>query len=117
MVNQGEVYVQASESMFLYPGDRLMALNGGSAQVNYANGCIEDIGGNEVAHIGTPSSCDSMAAASVNYQVGSTGTSGGGFGSGIQPIEWAGIVGIGAMTGYIVYEGTQSNSSRPPASP
>ena len=121
MVNQGSAYVEAAESMLLYPGDRLMVMQGGSAQVQFANGCVQTLGANEIATVGTADSCSTLQAAGTHNQVGSSGSSGGGSGSsGRTPADWVGIAGIAGMGGYIVYKATDDNDNDrepPPASP
>ncbi len=48
MINQGERYVPAEEGMVVLPGDQLMAMQGGAAQVQYDNGCVHAMQSNEV---------------------------------------------------------------------
>ena len=121
MINQGSSYVEATDSMFLYAGDRVMVLEGGSAQLNYANGCVQVLGGNEVAQVDSSGdTCNNMAAAGTHQALGSTGTSGSG---GAQGMSTAGlmtvsVVGIGAAAAIIHNaDSDDSNSQRPPASP
>jgi hypothetical protein len=119
MVNQGQAYVEASESMLLYPGDQLMVMKGGSAQVHYANGCVQELGANEIAQVGTGESCTTASSAGTHQQVG--GTSGGG--SSPSGVEWAGIAGIALVGGYIVCEAAEiggcddDDDDRPAVSP
>ena len=121
MVNQGGAYVDAQENMFLYPGDQLMVLKGGSAQVHYATGCIQELSTNEIARISAEDSCSPAAAGTYNQVGGPTTTGGGSTGGGPTVVEWVGIAAIAGTGGYIVYEATDSNGSsnnnRPPASP
>ncbi|AQA16891.1 hypothetical protein BST95_00310 [Halioglobus japonicus] len=74
MADQVESYVEATESMFLYPGDRLMVMKGGSAQAHFANGCIQSLGDNEIATIASPEACESIFTAATHNQVGATPT-------------------------------------------
>jgi hypothetical protein len=39
LVNQGEEFVTAVESQALQPGDRVMVMEGGSAQISFTDGC------------------------------------------------------------------------------
>ena len=83
MINQTGAYVEAQKNMAVYPGDRLMVMGGGSAQIQYANGCVQTVEANEILQVGTPESCSAIDAASINNQMGATGTSGGGAATGV----------------------------------
>jgi len=83
MINQTGAYVEAQKNMAVYPGDRLMVMGGGSAQIQYANGCVQTVEANEILQVGTPESCSAIDAASINNQMGATGTSGGGTTTGV----------------------------------
>jgi len=120
MINQGSTYVEATDSMFLYSGDRVMVLEGGSAQLNYSNGCVQVLGGNEVAQVSTGDSCNDLAAAGTHQALGSTGATGGGAASGGSTVALitAGVVGVGAAV--VIVDNANSSgggNSRPPASP
>jgi hypothetical protein len=128
MVNQGGSYVEAQESMFLYPGDQVMVMNGGSAQVHYANGCVQTLGTNEISRVGTADSCNTAAAAGTHNQVGSTpAAKPTGFGGGETPpvVGWTGneiaaVAIAGGMTAFIGYKAADGNSNgggQPPISP
>ncbi|TDG12869.1 hypothetical protein E2F43_15025 [Seongchinamella unica] len=117
MVNQGENYVEATQSMLLYPGDRLMVMQGGSAQVQFANGCVQSIRSNEITTVGDAQACVTHQAAGTYNQVGSTGTAGGGSGS--SDLDPAGIIFSVAVGGGFMYAITDDGNDRepPPASP
>jgi hypothetical protein len=119
MINQGSSYVEATESMFLYAGDRVMVLEGGSAQLNYASGCVQSLGSNEVSQIdSTGDTCNTMAAAGTHQQaVGSSG--GTGLAVGNSTLVTVAIVGAIVVGAAVVAENNDSSggSSRPPASP
>ncbi len=83
MVNQTGAYVDAQKNMRVDAGDRLMVMGGGSAQIQYANGCVQTVEANEILQVGTPESCSAIDAASINNQMGATGTSGGGTTTGV----------------------------------
>ena len=70
MINQTGTYVDAQMNMMVYPGDRLMAMGGGSATVVYANGCEQTVSDNEIAQVGTPESCKTLTEAGTNFQIG-----------------------------------------------
>lgn len=106
MVNQGETYVEAQEGMLLYPGDQLMVMNGGSAQINYANGCVSEMMSNEMVRVGSAEAmCNTAASAGTNQQIGASGSGSGGSGSGgMSGLDMAGLAAIIATTGYVAYE-------------
>ena len=104
MINQTGAYVEAQKNMAVYPGDRLMVMGGGSAQIQYANGCVQTVEANEILQVGTPESCSAIDAASINNQMGATGVSGGGtttgvlgtnLGAGTLAVTAAAAVGVG----------------------
>ena len=70
MINQTGTYVDAQTNMLVYPGDRLMAMSGGSVTVVYANGCAQSVSSNEIVQVGTPESCNALVEAGTNFQVG-----------------------------------------------
>ena len=94
MINQTGTYVEAQTNMTVYPGDRLMAMGGGSATVVYANGCEQSVSDNEIAQVGTPESCNTLAEAGTNFAVGSAAAAGGG--AAAAPIT-GGLVFAGTM--------------------
>jgi hypothetical protein len=57
LVNQGTEYVNAKSGMPLYEGDRVMAMEGGSAELTFADGCKLNVPDNQVVSVGTQSSC------------------------------------------------------------
>ena len=117
MINQGSSYVEATESMFLYAGDRVMVLEGGSAQLNYASGCVQSLGSNEVSQIdSTGDTCNTMAAAGTHQQA--VGSSGGAGAGATTALVHGAVLGAFALTTVTVADSNStSNSSRPPASP
>lgn len=99
MINQTGTYVEAQTNMTVYPGDRLMAMGGGSATVVYANGCEQSVSDNEIAEVGTPESCNTLAEAGTNFAVGGTAAAGGAAAAaGSAPIT-GGLMFAGVMTG------------------
>ncbi len=51
LVNQGEAYEAAQEGMALSAGDQLLLMEGASAQVSFAAGCVKDPGANEILRV------------------------------------------------------------------
>ena len=100
MINQTGTYVEAQTNMTVYPGDRLMAMGGGSATVVYANGCEQSVSDNEIAEVGTPESCNTLAEAGTNFAVGSTAAPDGAAAApGSAPPITGGLMFAGVMTG------------------
>ena len=99
MINQTGTYVEAQTNMTVYPGDRLMAMGGGSATVVYANGCEQSVSDNEIAQVGTPESCNTLAEAGTNFAVGSAAAAGG---------AAAGGAAAAPITGGLVFAGTMA---------
>ena len=65
LVNQGESYVTAQEGMQLNPGDQLMVMDGGLASIEFADGCLYKVNGNEILRIDTQSACAVNASKAV----------------------------------------------------
>lgn len=57
LVSQGADYVTARQGMSLREGDRVMAMEGGSVALTYADGCKLDIADNQVFTVGNAASC------------------------------------------------------------
>ena len=68
LVGQGSDYVTATSGMSLREGDRLMAMEGGSATITYTNGCVHNLADNTIATVGSAESCANGSLAST--QVG-----------------------------------------------
>ncbi len=110
MVNQGEAYVPAEEGMVLNAGDQLMALESGSAQINFANGCVYQMNSNELFRIsGTDDVCAMPADAAVN-QVATGGPSGGGTGS--STLTGLIAVGVGLGGAYLISDNMNDDNRR-----
>jgi hypothetical protein len=97
MINQTGTFVEAQVNMAVYPGDRLMAMGGGSATVQYDNGCLQSVSDNEIAEIGTPESCNTLAEAGTNFAVGSAAVAGGAAGGAAAAPITGGLVFAGTM--------------------
>jgi hypothetical protein len=57
MINQGGAYVKASSGTVLRAGDRIVAMEGGAAQLQYADGCSISVGSTAMATVGASSPC------------------------------------------------------------
>lgn len=112
MVNQGETYVEAQEGMLLYPGDQLMTLKGGSAQVQYANGCVQALAENAISRVGTEEACSTASSAGTYNQAGSaSGSGGGGGGDNVGAM----IIAAGAAGGFLYNALDDDNNNNPPS--
>ncbi len=114
LVNQGGAYADAQAGMLLYPGDQLMVMNGGSAQVQFASGCVQQLGGNEILRIeADDASC--TAAAAGTYQAAPTSPPGGG--SSMSTGGKVALALFAAGGGYVLYKVIDDDDDRPPISP
>ena len=57
MINQGGTYVKASTGAVLRAGDRVVAMQGGNAQLQYVDGCAISVGSTAMATVGASSPC------------------------------------------------------------
>jgi hypothetical protein len=115
LVNQGEAYVPAEEGMVLLPGDQLVAMEGGSAQVQFATGCVHEMAGNEVYRISADDACSMPAAAAVNQAAPTPPPGGGGMTTGD-------MLGAALTAGVVLYAGVEiadsdDDNDRPNISP
>lgn len=61
VVNQGAQYVKAQEGMPLADGDRLMTMEGGTAILQFADGCRYTMGSAELLTVGSLSTCAAVS--------------------------------------------------------
>lgn len=95
LVNQGESYVSAQEGMLLNAGDQLMVMEGGKARIEYADGCLHKLNGNELLRISEQSTCVSNVAKQTGpqyTQLGGPQNNGGALAVGV-----AGVAGLIAV--------------------
>lgn len=110
MVNQGDSYRAATEGMTLSAGDRVMAMNGGSAAIAYPNGCTAAIGSNELVRVDTGEACATSSADAGTYQqAGGSGGGAGGAGGGSGVLTELAIVGGALLGGVAVIEATEDD--------
>jgi hypothetical protein len=57
LVNQGEEFVTASGSQVLNAGDRVMVMEGGSAEITYADGCVLPLAAGSMVSVAAMSTC------------------------------------------------------------
>lgn len=62
LVNQGEEFVTASEAQALNPGDRVMVMEGGSAAVTFADGCVLPLEAGSLVVVPAQSTCAGAVA-------------------------------------------------------
>lgn len=70
LVNQGEEFVTASEAQALNPGDRVMVMEGGSAAVTFADGCVMPLEAGSMVVVPAQSTCAGGVAST--QQVGAS---------------------------------------------
>ena len=109
MINQAGTYVEAQTNMLVYPGDRLMAMSGGSVTVVYSNGCAQSVSDNEIVQVGTAESCSALVEAGTNFQVGAAGAAGGAAGAAGAVGVTGGLVAAGAFVGAVAVADTVRN--------
>jgi hypothetical protein len=57
LVNQGEEFVTASDAQSLQPGDRVMVMEGGAAQISFGDGCVLPLVAGSLAVVPDQSTC------------------------------------------------------------
>lgn len=57
LVNQGEEFVTATDVQSLQPGDRVMVMEGGEAQISFADGCSMPLAAGSLAVVPAQSTC------------------------------------------------------------
>ena len=65
LVNQGDEFVTATESQALLAGDRVMVMEGGSAEITFADGCVLPLTSGSLVDVPEISTC---AGAVANVQ-------------------------------------------------
>lgn len=68
LVNQGKQFVSAQPGQLLVDGNRVMVMEGGTAKVQYANGCVVDLQSGSLLVVSDENSCatDNIATLSSN---------------------------------------------------
>lgn len=62
LVNQGEEFVTATEAQALKAGDRVMVMEGGSAEITFADGCVLPLAPGSMAVVPAASTCAGTVA-------------------------------------------------------
>lgn len=62
LVNQGEEFVTAAEAQALVAGDRVMVMEGGSAVVTFADGCVLALEAGSLLEVPAASTCGGAVA-------------------------------------------------------
>jgi hypothetical protein len=119
LINRGEGYKMVAGTIQGGPGDSIVANPGGSAQIDYPDGCVVDVLPGSVVVINAQSPC---SASNTTVTSGSATTSsttpeplssdGGGGGSGISGTALAlGAVAVGGGVGAAMFLGKDKSSS------
>jgi hypothetical protein len=109
LVSQGSDYVNAKPGMALSEGDRVMAMEGGSVDLSFADGCKLNVPDNQVLTVGNASSCSAgtLSQRAVGPYIAAApaaGAAGAGLGAGAAGAGAAagiGTLGMGATAGLI----------------
>lgn len=62
LVNQGEQFVTASDAQALIAGNRVMVMEGGSAEITFADGCVLPLASGSLLEVPAVSTCASKVA-------------------------------------------------------
>jgi hypothetical protein len=115
LINQGSDFVTAKPGMALRQGDRLMAMEGGTAVLTYADGCKFNVADNQVFTVGSANSC--TAGTLSQRPVGPYVAAAPAIGAGAM----AGLAAAGAVATVVVVGAASSSGSddndNPPAVP
>ena len=103
MVNQGEKFVEAKEGMALNAGDRIMAMEGASASLEYGNACTIQVAPNSSITV-TPE-CHPPVVADVQQGAAAAGS-----GTNYTPLV---IGGVALLAVAVAASGGGSSSSAP----
>jgi hypothetical protein len=109
MVNKGKGFVAAKSGMALAETDRLITLDGSSASVVFADGCVNNVKANSVLAVSAGCKAQAMSVNSsmpMRYaQTGGTQNdagSGGGGGGSLLDTKTLGILGGAAIVGCLI---------------
>ena len=62
LVNQGDEFVTATEAQVLNPGDRVMVMEGGSAELTFTDGCVLPLEAGSMLEVPALSTCNGAVA-------------------------------------------------------
>ena len=62
LVNQGDEFVTATEAQPLLAGDRVMVMEGGSAEITFADGCVLPLASGSLVDVPAVSTCAGTVA-------------------------------------------------------
>lgn len=87
-VNRGNGFVPLREGDVLKPGDRVMAMNNGGADLKFSDGCELEVEEQTIVTVPDKSTCAGGVALVQNIAPGSAGAVGG---SGAGGVDWKGF--------------------------
>lgn len=114
LVNQGADYVNAAPGMALRSGDRLMAMEGGSASIKFNDGCIHEMSDNEILTVGSATSCTDGTLAGARVGPYLAAAPGGLLGTGLIA---AGVIGTVVVVGVATSDSDDDDDNRNTVSP
>ena len=118
LVSQGADYVTATPGIQLREGDRLMAMEGASATLSFADGCTHTLSDNAILTVGPAGSCARGELAGNQAQVGPYLAAAAG-GPATAGLIAAGVVGTTVLLGAtdVIDRGSEDREDRLPPSP
>lgn len=66
LVNQGDEFVTATDAQALLAGDRVMVMEGGSAEITFADGCVLPLASGSLVDVPETSTCAGTVASVQN---------------------------------------------------
>jgi hypothetical protein len=114
LVSQGADYITAKQGMKLSEGDRVMAMEGGSVALTYADGCKLNVADNQVFTIGNATSCTegTLSQRSVGPYLAAAGAGG----ATTAGLIAAGVLGTVVIVGLASDTGSDDRTVPPPLS-
>lgn len=106
MVNKGKGFVAAKSGMSLAENDRLITLDGSSASVVFADGCVNNVKANSVLAVSAGCKAQAMSVNSsmpMRYaQTGGTQNDAGGGGGSLLNTTNLGLLGVAGIVGCLI---------------
>lgn len=115
LVNQGEEFTTAATNQALKAGDRVMLMEGASAELSFTDGCALPLVAGSLVEIPALSPCEGGVA--KTQKVGPTYAQAPGSGAANDDDRTAEYIIYGTALAYIVYEITDDNYSITPPPP
>ncbi|PZO06768.1 MAG: hypothetical protein DCF27_12080 [Lysobacteraceae bacterium] len=92
LVNQGDEFITASEAQPLLAGDRVMVMEGGSAEITFTDGCVLPLESGSLLEVPALSTCAGTVASVQSIGPSYAEALGGG-----SPVGWGPILTFGTF--------------------